>query len=252
MNTRSARGTDKDTNFYTLHDWGNKKRTLPTESVKDQDAKTEQADGQTENLERFEGDESLIPVKSEDTYYKTSEGETPYKFPPFVPTEVDSRRPISPIYKEIETNIQILNDSDEQRNDTQDYSAFLDDIDFFPIPWKTKTEETKAEDCSSFHKESITKTKEFESNRQELEWDHFLSLGVKDLISEEFPEGENKNVLDFFSKFIENSRLWREKRKQEEDRETKDFTLDFYTGLDIKDEKQEVQEGETERTNTDI
>ena len=246
MNTRSNRDADKDKIFYSLFDWGNSKKALPTESVKDQDANIEQTDRQTTNLERFEGDESILPVKSEEFYYKTSEGETPYRFPPFVPTEEDSNRPISPINKEVETNIPILNYSDEQGNDTQDYSAFLDDIDFCPISWKTKTEGTKAEDYSAFHKESAAKTKEFVSNRQELEWDHFLSLGVKDLISEEVPEGENRNVLDFFSKFIENSRLWREQRKQEEDKEkekeTKDFTLDFYTGLDIKDEKQEVQE----------
>ena len=195
MNTRSSRDADKNKNFLHSFRLGNSKRSLPTESVKDQDATTEQTDRQTEKLERFGGDESFLPVKSEDNYYKTSEGETPYKFPPFVPTEEDSNRPISPINKVVETHIPKLNDLDEQNKDTQDCSAFLDDIEFFPISWKakaeeTKAEETKAEDCSSFHKESIAKTREFVSNRQELEWDHFLSLGIKDLISEEFPEGE--------------------------------------------------------------
>jgi len=62
MNTRSSRDADKNKNFYTLFDWGDSKRSLPTESVKDQDATTEQTDRQTEKLERFEGDESFLPV----------------------------------------------------------------------------------------------------------------------------------------------------------------------------------------------
>ena len=80
-----------------------------------------------------------------------------------------------------------------------------------------------------------------------MEWDHFLSLAVKDLISEEFLEGENRNILDFFSRFLENSRLWKEQQKQKEESEKKDFTLDFYAGLGIEEEKQEEQDDKQEK-----
>ena len=142
MHTRKSSSVDKDKNFYTLFDWGNNKRSIPTEpateSAEDQITGTEQIETQAESLERADCEEPIILVKSEDTNHKTSEGKVPFKYPPFTPTEENSDRPISPISKEVEVNNPSCVGLDGSGVDAQDYSAFLDDIDYYSILCKTK------------------------------------------------------------------------------------------------------------------
>ena len=242
MNTRSS---DKNEILYSLFDWGDNKRLLPTESFTESDTDKltgeEQFDSQTENFQNFDCEESLTPIKSEITRNRTSESETQHRLPPLWFISEDSNRPISPIIEVIDREDSIGNKLDESKDNTQDYSAFLDDIEQYLITRKLQTEKKVVDDYSPPCKDLVSKTKEFESNHQDFEWDHFNNGRDKDLALGVLLEGEGKDILEFFRNFIQNQILSKDPTVQEESKVI-DFTLDYDTGLGIKEEKQKEQQ----------